>query len=274
MAMMPQLWDTHRRKAVQLPLPDQITNRYCSVAFDSARNCLHYLGVTWRIIGQPLTMISWEIDETPAKCIEQDVGINGDGLPSIHPLPEGRLLVARGDRLDVYTQEPDTTLVQSWNLSLTGACRTVSQCGRWFAISHDRELRLFDLQLGRLAYSMQSRSLRSPIRAIAISPDGKWLAFAVASYVFVHELDTGRWLETLTGITRHLVQSLVFCPESRYLATSEGQGQSRLWDIPTMQERVLYQWNSRSGRAVAFAPDGLRLAVGSSTGRVIVWDVE
>jgi len=41
-----------------------------------------------------------------------------------------------------------------------------------------------------------------------------------------------------------------------------------------MQERVLYQWNSRSGRAVAFAPDGLRLAVGSSTGRVIVWDVE
>jgi len=48
----------------------------------------------------------------------------------------------------------------------------------------------------------------------------------------------------------------------------------KVWDVLNRLERVSFDWEISTVRAVAFAPDGMTAAVGGFDGSIVIWDLE
>jgi WD40 repeat protein len=68
------------------------------------------------------------------------------------------------------------------------------------------------------------------VEAIAISPDGKWLASGGASKVVAHwDIDQGSVLQNLAGHSE-AVRALSFSPDGKLLASSSNDGTVKVWE--------------------------------------------
>ncbi len=69
---------------------------------------------------------------------------------------------------------------------------------------------------------------------------------------------------------RHFL-SMAFHPGGKLL-TVDNDRLVRVWDTATMKSERTIEWSIGKLHSVAFSPDGTRAAVGSGTGKVLVWD--
>ncbi len=125
--------------------------------------------------------------------------------------------------------------------------------------------------------------------SVAFSPDGKLLALPGPNQsVVVVRADTGKEakkLEMPGGFAA--ITALAFSPDGRTLAIAHG-GQRiigpmgdagstppmlELWELAGGQRRTLYRGQQGGINCLAFAPDGLTLASGSTDTTVMLWDV-
>jgi Tol biopolymer transport system component len=126
--------------------------------------------------------------------------------------------------------------------------------------------------------------LRSVWGHIAISPDGTRLATGHFSRTRIWDIQSGaplRELRTNRGIVAQ--SALVFSPDGSRLASAADDNTARIWDVTTGLEqlgvthghlpRQLAALTSRgSVKAVAFSPDGARLATASTDKTAGIWD--
>ncbi|MBS0209415.1 MAG: hypothetical protein JSS27_10700 [Planctomycetes bacterium] len=124
----------------------------------------------------------------------------------------------------------------------------------------------------------------NPIYALALSPDGEFVACNRANQVFVYQLATGREVGRLTdpdlvksGIYKQpgvadldLVQSLAFSPDGTLLATGGFQN-VKLWKRPA-NVRDATVTASANLRALATTADGARWAAGTVDGTALVYE--
>jgi WD40 repeat protein len=119
---------------------------------------------------------------------------------------------------------------------------------------------------------------RAPYAQLALGPGGKVVAvldLEKQNCVRLFDTATGRPGATLPGdVHVHDSRSMTFSADGTVLALSVEHGRLvKLFDVATGKERA--SWRVSAGRpaAVAFSPDGKRVAIQSRASIVQVWDV-
>ena len=116
------------------------------------------------------------------------------------------------------------------------------------------------------------RGHRAGIYAIAIAPDGTWLAVVgLDQVVQLWDIPTGKRRFVLRG-HRNEVYAAAVAPDGSWLATGGRDGTVRIWDVANARQRAVLTGHRDTVYAVAVAPDGRWLASGGSDGTVRIWD--
>ncbi len=118
-----------------------------------------------------------------------------------------------------------------------------------------------------------------PINRVAISPDGQLVVtgsgniyeWRRAGEVKLWNAATGEELALLPGHAA-CVNTVVFSPDGKQLATGTAEGMLRIWDVETRTEVLSYN-AARGVRTIAFFADGQTLALGRWPGRVGLFDI-
>ena len=186
--------------------------------------------------------------------------------------PAGALIASGGEDQTVQVWDTGGSLKRSFS----GMGAAVSSID-WFADGN----RLFAATLGdglrELTVSTglkSARSLRTIIHAIALSPDGNYLAAGLESGVVavVHLRALPR-----TVVTYHAhvepVLALAWSPDSSMLASGSGDKTAKVWEVVT--GHIARTWmHGGAVNGVVWEPTGTgRLATASSDGKVNIWDV-
>lgn len=115
--------------------------------------------------------------------------------------------------------------------------------------------------------------LRNGIQALAISPDGRFLATGGAeSSIQLWQLSDRRPFAILQGHTSS-IYGLAFSLDGKTLASSGGDQTIRLWDPQTGELIQTLQGHTSVVEAVVFHPNGRQLISGSSDETIKVWDL-
>jgi WD40 repeat protein len=159
----------------------------------------------------------------------------------------------------------DPTLVHK--LALSGD-RIVGACA-------DRTVRLWNMGEARSGEPpVVLGPLEWPIRCLALSPNGRWLAVGTEwKAVYLWDVENlQQWPEALEGHNWG-IRTLAFGPDSNWLSSGSDDHTARLWrmDAPHAESRVLVSENSIS--AVCFTPDGASVIIGGVDKKVSLWDL-
>ena len=170
---------------------------------------------------------------------------------------------------------PGKTIRAWWGHEFTVRSLAFSHDGSILASSGGIDLtaRLWDVRTGESLHILMEWGGWRYVDAVALSPNGRWLASGNDSKVLLWDVRTGIRLETFEG---HLgdVSTLAFSPDGAMLASGGTWRDAtiRLWDLRTAEATHALVGHRESVTSVAFSPDGLRLASGSGDDTVRMWD--
>lgn len=222
---------------------------------------------------------------------------SGDGTVQIWNAATGaRVLTYRGHKGDVLSVawSPDGQeiasggldgTVQIWDAATgqpiliyrghTNAVFAVawSPNGRYLAsASGDGTVQVWNAATGELIFTYGQRSHTispSPWNTVAWSPDNTRLAIGGARGAFVFDALTGKSITSYN--TQGVVHDVAWSPSGQYLALAVNS-QVQVRNMTTQQSVYIFSGDSQSALAVAWSPNGQRIASGSGDGMVSVWD--
>ena len=113
---------------------------------------------------------------------------------------------------------------------------------------------------------------------MAISPDGKTLAFTTDKGLLLRDPKTGRELGVVKTEKGGSVAGLAFTPDSKRLVIGQGIGPHSpsvlsVYDLVAGRPILSYTTDYDSMRSVAIFPDGKTVATASDDGNVKLWDI-
>lgn len=159
---------------------------------------------------------------------------------------------------------PESRRITS-NLAWTPDERTLA-----FGVFHD--VHVVDLVQERAP--RQLRGHRDWVRALACSPDNRWLASGSDdTTVRLWDLASG---QTVRDVKAHggWVFAIAFSPDGSTIASGSSEGPIRLWDAATLREKRAIETAPRVVEALAFSPDGMVLAAaGSGRRQIDLWSM-
>ena len=147
---------------------------------------------------------------------------------------------------------------------------------RFVTGGHGQKARIWETETGRLLRELAGDG--DYVQQVAFSPDGRRVATGGSDRkAHLWDADSGGLLFTFEG-HRNGISSLAFSPDGARLATAGGgaaldamwvrESAILLWDLHTGQRLLKLDPHSTWAIAVAFSPDGRRLATGSGDNTV------
>jgi WD40 repeat protein len=114
---------------------------------------------------------------------------------------------------------------------------------------------------------------RSEVKAIALSPDDRRVAWCAATQLHLWNLDPPEQV-LRHSLGRTHFHSVAFHPSGHFFATANGDGKIDCWDARTGEHRQAFDWSVGKLNDVVFDPNGDRAACCSKSGQIVVWDVD
>lgn len=112
------------------------------------------------------------------------------------------------------------------------------------------------------------------VRAVSISPDGKWLASLGDSTVRLWNFAPGENPGRTSGVHKWPAENLAFSADSRHLITCGRDGPIRIRDVATgLEDGAPLEGHTAYVLVLTVSPDGRHLASASNDGRIILWDL-
>jgi WD40 repeat protein len=141
---------------------------------------------------------------------------------------------------------------------------------RLAAGSYDPILRVWDVATGREELRLTDHT--QPVWSVAFDREGKHLVSADAGGTVKVRDAEGRVVTILPGHTKG-VNHLSFRPDGKRLATASLDGTCKVWDTDTWKEIRSLEAKGKTFDAVAWSPDGKRLAAGDDD-EVLLWNAD
>lgn len=193
-----------------------------------------------------------------------------DAAQSISFSPDGR-----------YFASSNQLVTKLWNVTTGQEIRALP--GGWAMFSPDDKtmatvigslIRLWDWRTGQQLQDIQA----DLIFAMAFSPKGDVVATVspIANTIKLWDVKSGRQLRVLAGHTG-MIQSAIFSPDGRTLASASVDKTLKLWDWQTGEQlRTIEAWISLGHRSnsMAFSPDAKMIAGNVLAGKLTFWDVK
>jgi WD40 repeat protein len=115
---------------------------------------------------------------------------------------------------------------------------------------------------------------RAPgVRTVALSPDGRSVAWCAATHLNLWRLDPPREVAHHALGKTHFF-AVAFHPSGGFLASVNGDGKVDYWDAHSGEHRQAFDWKVGKLHDVAFDASGDRAACCSQGGEIVVWDVD
>ncbi len=193
--------------------------------------------------------------------------------------PDGRLLATDQAPFvwDTQTERPACSAVdeRAWASALAFAPDglTLAFAAPPFHVVRGMQytVRLLDPRTGAARGELRGHSRRA--ESLAFSPDGRALAAACMTALWVRDMCTGAPLCRLDA-ERQGFRAAGFTPDGRFLVAGRTDGTVRFYDTRAWAERAAFDWRIGPVMSLAVAPDGMRAAAGSNKGKVAVWDLD
>lgn len=117
--------------------------------------------------------------------------------------------------------------------------------------------------------------LRGHLYAVAISPNGRYIALAgfFSDDIQIFDVGTQRRVRALSGHTDS-VWSLAWSHNGRSLASGSADTTARVWDWQSGKTVLIYDKQGDDVRAVSWSPDDARIVSSGLSGPVYIWTAD
>ena len=177
------------------------------------------------------------------------------------------------------------------HMALINAIAFTPDGGQLVSASEDKTIRVWDLATGKTVRTIRGESApgdQGKIYAMALSPDGKWLAAGgffdgpgdARNAIRLYDFASGRLVALLKG-HENVVSGLAFSSDGRHLISGSGDFTAIIWDtgspsgagVETRRPEHRLRGHGDHIYAVGFTPDGARAVTGSNDHELRLWRV-
>ena len=183
--------------------------------------------------------------------------------------------IAQQNAASIATGNPVLMLDTGGHMAIIKALAFTRDGRQIVSAGNDKVIRVWDWRSGKTIRTIRGEvgPGEGEIYAIALSPDGRWLAaggFIEHDVIRIYDFASGRLVRLLRGHA-DAVYGLAFAPDSRRLISGSADKTAILWDVESGQMLRRLQGHAAAIEAVDFSADGARIVTASDDHSLRLW---